>query len=263
MFKLHKMMTATAIFAACLFFSASVQAVSVTPSTNDANRDKGWAHVDQVKKGIGTTDLKFINDRAFQSCFEYRTDGDVSQKKAAANYNTGITDGLYPFTCLNKTTATKTFTAKEYVEVRMVFGAESDERFTWTKFMVDPAPVVTVKPVEKKSSGDPGQGWHDPAPFDYTCKQTRPGAVAWLSAHQETANDGKVTIWWTLPTGGDKVHIAYGEVGRAWEHAALNIDNTGSFTIGALKNGVAYYFNVAGVNGCAVGDYSFAVSAKP
>ncbi|MFH1582432.1 MAG: hypothetical protein ABIA08_01600 [bacterium] len=114
--------------------SADVNAV--TPSTNDINRTNGWAHVDQLSKGVGTTDLQFISTRAFWSCFEYRTDGDTSQKIGDTNYNTDITDGLYPYYCQSNNDRTKTITANEYVEVRMVFGAETDERFDWTRFDV-------------------------------------------------------------------------------------------------------------------------------
>ncbi len=109
---------------------------AVTPSTNDANRTKGWAHVDQLSKGVGTTDLQFTSTRTFASCFEYRTDGDTSQKTSDTNYNTNITDGLYPFVCVSNSTTTRTITANQFVEVRMVFGAETDERFDWTRFDV-------------------------------------------------------------------------------------------------------------------------------
>jgi hypothetical protein len=114
---------------------------AVTPSTNDINRANGWAHVDQLTQGIGTTDLQFISTRAFYSCFEYRTDGDTGQiltENGGNNYNPLITDGLYPYTCRNNNTETLTIDADGYVEVRMVFGAETDERFDWTRFDVLP-----------------------------------------------------------------------------------------------------------------------------
>lgn len=109
---------------------------AVTPSTNDLNRTNGWAHVDQLSMGVGTTDLQFISTRPFYSCFEYRTDGDTSQKIDDTNYNAGITDGLYPYFCQNNNSSTHTIAANQYVEVRMVFGAEGDERFDWTRFDV-------------------------------------------------------------------------------------------------------------------------------
>ena len=111
-----------------------------TPSTNDDNRAAGWAHVNLLSTAPGAVTLEFVSTRGFASCFEYRTDGDTSQvlpDNGGNNYNTDITDGLYPFTCESNTTSIKTLFADEYVEVRMVFGAESDERFDWTRFDVE------------------------------------------------------------------------------------------------------------------------------
>lgn len=108
---------------------------SVFPSTNDANRANAWAHVNQGDIRIGETDLEFVAPRSFFSCFEYRTDGDTSQS-TGTNYNPAVTDGLYPFTCQNNSSTILTISANEYVEVRMAFGAETDERFDWTRFDV-------------------------------------------------------------------------------------------------------------------------------
>lgn len=79
----------------------SAEINSVTPSTNDINRGNGWAHVNQLVKEVGSTDLEFVSTRSFWSCFEYRTDGDTSQKIGDTNYNANVTDGLYPYFCLN------------------------------------------------------------------------------------------------------------------------------------------------------------------
>ena len=110
----------------------------VTPSTNDINRTNGWAHVNATAD-VGSVDLEFVSTRGFYSCFEYRTDGDTSQiiaENGGVNYNTDITDGLYPYVCENNTSSSMTLSASEYVDVRMVFGAERDERFDWTRFDV-------------------------------------------------------------------------------------------------------------------------------
>lgn len=105
------------------------------PSTNDDNRDAGWAHVNVVDTGIGEVTLEFVSTRNFYSCFEYRTDGDESQATGDPNYNSDAHD-LYPFTCVKNSTEQITLEADEYAEVRMVFGAEGDERFDWTRFDV-------------------------------------------------------------------------------------------------------------------------------
>lgn len=122
-----------------------VSANSVFPSTNDANRDNGWAHVNVVSSDYGEVTLEFVSTRDFYSCFEYRTDGDTSQKISDTNYNPEITDGLYPYICISNSTRTETFTANEYVEIRLSFGAESDERFDWTRFDVLTPPVPEEK----------------------------------------------------------------------------------------------------------------------
>jgi hypothetical protein len=120
----------------------------VTPSTNDLNKGKTptmWAHVNQLNMGPGTTDLQFVSMRTFWSCFEYRTDGDTSQVIDEEHFLEfyGVVDeseGLqqYPYDCLYEegSSLTKIISANEYVEVRMIFGAEGDERFDWTRFDV-------------------------------------------------------------------------------------------------------------------------------
>ncbi|HUV42413.1 MAG TPA: hypothetical protein VMY36_00690 [Patescibacteria group bacterium] len=136
----------------------------VTPSTNDINRTNEWAHVDQLSMGVGETDLQFISTRNFYSCFEYRTDGDTSQviaENGGVNYNTNITDGLYPYYCQNNNSSTHTINANEYVEIRMVFGAETDERFDWTRFDVL---TVPTKADVLMDSGVPG-GWFRRCPW--------------------------------------------------------------------------------------------------
>jgi len=85
-----KKILTTLLIASILLFSfgmISAEVNAVTPSTNDLNRDNGWAHVDETNVGIGEVTLNFVSQRAFYSCFEYRTDGDTSQKTSDSNYN--------------------------------------------------------------------------------------------------------------------------------------------------------------------------------
>lgn len=109
----------------------------VFPSTNDINYsmtpDK-WAHVLFVDVGVEQVTLNFVSERNFVSCFEYRLDD--GPPTGAPNPNTEITDGLWLFTCVNNSSTELTFSAHEYVDVRMGFGAEGDERFDWTRFYV-------------------------------------------------------------------------------------------------------------------------------
>jgi predicted ribosomally synthesized peptide with SipW-like signal peptide len=113
---------------------------AVFPSTNSIDKSKGWAYVDATA-GSGTLTLTFHQTRAFATCFEYRTDGNVPNQILTANggvnYNPSIHDGLWPYTCLAVAGSTKTVTlgpTVHFVEVRLSFGAEADERFGWTRF---------------------------------------------------------------------------------------------------------------------------------
>jgi hypothetical protein len=120
---------------------------AVFPSTNDANRSLGWAHVDQVSVTDAAMTLSLVNPREFASCFEIRSDGDTSQRVAPTHFNRAVTDGLYPFVCVNNETRLRTVAAAHYVEVRLAFGAEADERFDWTRFdlVLDPETKADCK----------------------------------------------------------------------------------------------------------------------
>ncbi len=117
-----------------LFLSQKANATGAFSSTNAQNVLNNWANVTQTAATDSSVTLKFTNPRGFASCFEYRSDGDTSQATSPNNYNPAATDGLYPFYCLNNSTRTQEIPASSYVEVRMVFDAEADERFDWTRF---------------------------------------------------------------------------------------------------------------------------------
>ena len=109
---------------------------AVTPSTNEANKTNGWAYVEwnSDNAGVGEAPLKFLSSRNFLSCFEYRIDG--ASPTGIDNHNPAVTDGLWPFVCVNNSEATLDLTANTFVDIRMVFGAEGDERFDWTRYYV-------------------------------------------------------------------------------------------------------------------------------
>lgn len=122
-----------------------VPASVVYPSTNDINRTNTWGHVDFVSADVAerTITLEFFPNATLAStwvsCFERRTDGDTSQKIATNggnNWNPEILDGLYPYSCYNAQGASvlRTISVIDYVEIRLSFGPEKDERFYWTKF---------------------------------------------------------------------------------------------------------------------------------
>lgn len=132
---------------------ATASASGVTPSDNDTNRENGWAHFNVLDARVGEVEIEFVSTRTFFSCFEYRSDGDTSEQINPANPNDEVDDAQYPFVCVNNSTAIRTLTATEYVEVRMVFGAERDERFDWTR--VDVLPDAQAKDDCMKG------GWQD------------------------------------------------------------------------------------------------------
>lgn len=175
---------------------------AVTPSTNDINRTNGWAHVDQVSQGVGTTDLQFISTRGFYSCFEYRTDGDTSQvlaQNGGVNYNPLVTDGLYPYFCLNNNTSTHTILATDYVEVRMVFGAEGDERFDWTRFDVLPVPYARTAEITSPTSGQDVYGLVN---FTAYLNDDDADAIQW-AVRQGTCAAGTGTVFGNVDSHSD------------------------------------------------------------
>jgi hypothetical protein len=107
-----------------------------TPSTNEANEADGWAHFDVVEVRVGEVEID-------------------DEPTAAANFNTAIHDGLWDFVCVNNTTIRQTIVADTHVDIRMVFGAEADERFDWTR-------VDVLAPLAKddcKSGGYEAEGF--------------------------------------------------------------------------------------------------------
>ena len=121
---------------------------AVFPSTNDANRSLGWAHVDLVSAERRCDDAAVRQHRAGSpAASSSASDGDTSQRVVPTHFNRAVTDGLYPFACVNNATPLRTIPAERYVEVRLAFGAETDERFDWTRFdlVLDPETKADCK----------------------------------------------------------------------------------------------------------------------
>jgi hypothetical protein len=143
------------VFGLMLATSAPVMAIhgeDPMPSTNDENRTKDWAHFNVVDLQVGQVTVDFVSNRNFLSCFEYRIDS--AEPTGADNWNAHITDGLWPAQCVQNETIQRTFNADALVEIRMVFGAEEDERFDWTPIAI-PAPslLTTARPAGTKPKG--------------------------------------------------------------------------------------------------------------
>lgn len=125
-----------------------------------------------------------------------------------------------------------------------------------------PEPTVTPEPRREtvvKVSNPPSLS--NP---DYGCGDIKPGDVPGIFVAVGVPNDGKLEVRWWPPSGADKVHIRYTEYSsNDWHYALLNTPNDGKEVIGSLKNGTNYNFQVAGVNGCAVGNWSSIFDPKP
>lgn len=223
--------------------AAQAEVNAVTPSTNDLNRDQGWAHFNVLEPGLGYAELEFVSTRGFASCFEYRTDGDTGQS-IGDNYNPGITDGLYPFFCMNNSTRSETISASEYIEIRMVFGAETDERFDWTRVDVIPLPTLSC------------EGFKAPADRDVVIK--RPNRVVPLRMHLIDDDGFYVGDYALAPP---VLQVAYSS-GGDFAPLAEELDYAGRGDEGNqfIFDGSEWAFNL-GTRGLASGSYKLSVTS--
>ena len=127
---------------------ASVTYTFAIPSTNDANYAEEWAHVLFKDVGVGQVTLTFVSKNNWYSCFEYRID-DEAPTVSGANPNPHISDGRWSSTCRFNDSEDLTFNAVDHVDIRMVFGAERDERFDWTRFY-----VLSIENKDQCQAGD-------------------------------------------------------------------------------------------------------------
>jgi hypothetical protein len=156
----------------------------VTPSTNADNKTAGWAHFEVLEKTPTSVKVEFVSTRSFASCFEYRIDG-AETTDTRDNFNDDIDDGLWPFTCVNDSSTTHTLEGvDEFVEIRMVFGAERDERFDWTK--------VHIAGITSPSDGDTIEV-HETLELAATDRDAASGGVQWaVRADGSGAGQGTV-----------------------------------------------------------------------
>jgi hypothetical protein len=165
-------MTATLLFST---MGIAFGEVNPTPSTNEINETNDWSHFEVLETRVGEVDVKFENPRGFVACFEYRSDdeGPDYGDGNTDNFNPAIEDGLWDFVCVGTTPSgfsygnprTVTLSALEYVEIRMVFGAEADERFDWTRVEVLPPPPPGYHGLQKAASTPAGERANDNARF--------------------------------------------------------------------------------------------------
>lgn len=136
------------------------------------------------------------------------------------------------------------------------YGADEECRYE-----EQPTPTPTPSPEPEKTVTTQSQPGPASAPV---CSDSVPGEVANIFVDTGTPNDGKLEVRW-LPKEpkGSKAHIRYSEVDGEWKYSLLNTDNDGVEEIGSLVNGTHYWFQVAQVNGCAVGPYSRSFDPLP
>lgn len=120
---------------------------------------------------------------------------------------------------------------------------------------ITPTATPEATPTATPSGGTPPTfaGSSTEAPGD--CDQPKPGRVVNIDV-LSTGSKGELDVHWSLPTGAELAHIEYGLTQSGTEHSLLNTPNDGNEIIRSLNSGSHYWFRVAGVNGCAVGEYS-------
>ncbi|MGH8911186.1 MAG: PEP-CTERM sorting domain-containing protein [Acidimicrobiia bacterium] len=112
------------------------------PSTNDANRDAGFPHVNLVETGIGFVTLEFVNDTNSLAFFEYRIDGEVLT--SGDPHPIVIGDFIYDGVSVDSRNIAdpvveeRTFNAGSTAEVHLALGGERDWDFDWVTFEVEP-----------------------------------------------------------------------------------------------------------------------------
>lgn len=119
-------------------------------------------------------------------------------------------------------------------------------------------PEVTPEPQPLTATqGNSGTGL-----VDNSCHDLKPAEMVqdlWYTDYVVSGNTASLVLHWGTNPNYGSVNIVYGENIGQWSYAALNIPNNGQFTIGALKPHQTYWFQVAYVRGCAVGDFSHPV----
>lgn len=131
-------------------------------------------------------------------------------------------------------------------------------------------PTVTVTPTPTKApeptkapSGftEANHNEAKTAPF-YAC-EVEVGKVDALNVETGVPNDGAIELYWTPIANADYVNIYYSEVNGDWKYSVPTVSDNGHFTIGGLKNGQHYWFQIEGTTGSCVGSRSVAVDPIP
>lgn len=137
-----------------------------------------------------------------------------------------------------------------------------------------PTPTPSVSPVPSPTpASTPCGSACEPVipaksvPTATVCRDAVPGEVANIYVDRGTSNDGKLEVRWLNASpneGAQHAHIVYTDTTPGdWKYALLNTPNDGTEVIGELKNNQHYWYSVALVNGCSVGNFSTAFDPVP
>jgi hypothetical protein len=104
----------------------------VSPSSNANNEANGRPYYSLDTVGTDTTVTYHARTTgAGVLCFETRVDGELNTVAGPNPLQPPIDDGRWVQNCVNSTDATRVVSDASLIEIRAVYGAESDERFNW------------------------------------------------------------------------------------------------------------------------------------
>lgn len=123
---------------------------------------------------------------------------------------------------------------------------------------ITPEPTRPVEPtVTPELTGEPLTPANAPTTAQGTpeCTDRKPDTIAWAT-YIPTDTKGEQKIQWANEIGAETVNIRYRLDGEDWKYGAVGLPNTGNYIVKSLKSGKSYWYQIAGVHGCAAGDWS-------
>jgi hypothetical protein len=91
-----------------------------------------------------------------------------------------------------------------------------------------------------------------------------PAIINHFSVEQGTPNDNTLHIAWPIVLHTEQVDILYTDtVPGDWKHSVIDLPNTGSYDVGALKNGQHYWFTLISKSGCGATRSNLSVDPLP
>jgi hypothetical protein len=93
------------------------------------------------------------------------------------------------------------------------------------------------------------------------CSDATPSSAPSLSIAQEEINTARLN--WTAVSPVSHYMIRYGTSSGSYIYGASNVGDVNTYLVRELSSTATFYFQVAGVNGCAPGPWSNEVSIRP